>query len=150
MAKGPAHYAWKGGRKMSPRGYVLIHTLGHPRASKGYVLEHLLVAERAVGRLLPLPVVVHHIDGDTTCNDGHNLVVCPDQPYHNELHRKQRVLRAGGNPWTQRMCCDCGMLKETTAFYFSRGRYTSDCKECHCLAASRILRRRASGENQAT
>lgn len=145
MAKASAHYAWKGGRKISRRGYVLIHRLGHPRASKGYVFEHLLVAERAVGRLLLLPVVVHHIDGQKTRNDGCNLVVCPDQPYHNELHRKQRVFRAGGNPWTQRMCCDCGTLRETTAFYFSNGRFASDCKECHRRAASGTSRRRRSG-----
>lgn len=90
---GEANPAWKGGRKAGPSGYIAAYAPGHPRATKNYVLEHLLVAERALGRLLRGSEEVHHVDRNRANNDPGNLVICPDRAYHMLLHRRERALR---------------------------------------------------------
>lgn len=52
--------------------------------------EHILVAERALGKKLPKGAVVHHINLDTHDNRGSNLVICPNEAYHRLLHRRMR------------------------------------------------------------
>lgn len=79
--------------------YVVVYQPDHPRAgSKGFVLEHLLVAEKALGRVVPMLAQVHHVDDDGTNNDSSNLVLCENQEYHQLLHRRRRSLEATGNP----------------------------------------------------
>lgn len=79
--------------------YVMVLGPGHHRAnSRGGVLEHLLVAERALGRPLLLPAQVHHVDENTHNNAPSNLVICQDQSYHWVLHRRARAWEATGNP----------------------------------------------------
>jgi len=47
--------AWKEGRIIDSRGYVLVQVPSHPRATRGgYVYEHILVTEKVLGRpILP-------------------------------------------------------------------------------------------------
>ena len=79
-------------------GYRFVASPSHPRATeKGDVQEHILVAERAMGKPLPTKAVVHHMDGNRSNNDPKNLVVCQDQAYHLILHRRMRALRECGN-----------------------------------------------------
>lgn len=79
-------------------GYVRTLAVGHPRANpNGMTLEHLLVAERALGKSLPDGAQVHHVNGDRSDNRPANLVVCQDAAYHKLLHRRQRALKACGN-----------------------------------------------------
>lgn len=112
-------------------GYVLVYAPGHPRANNQYVFEHILVVEVAIGRFLPRPAVVHHVDGDTARNVNQNLVVLENQSEHRALHSRLTVLRAGGDPWTQRMCCVCHQPKDTASFNRPKGRaFSSDCIEC--------------------
>lgn len=85
-------------RFITANGYVRVRCIDHPRAVNGYVLEHILVAEKALGRFLPLGSPVHHVDGDRTNNAPSNLVVCEDAAYHNLLHRRMRALEASGDP----------------------------------------------------
>lgn len=95
-----------------------------------YVYRRLV--ERLVGRPLPESSVVHHVDGDRTNNEPGNLVVCPDQAYHMLLHARQRVIDAGGNPNTQKVCSACKEVLDKAAFSFSvswDGR-SHCCKEC--------------------
>ena len=65
---------WRGGRPGAD-GYSLILQPGHPRADhKGYVPEHVLVCEKALGKYLPDGAVPHHVTGKAgvkaTCYEG--------------------------------------------------------------------------------
>lgn len=78
-----------GNRYLSTHGYVVVTT--GPRRRQ---YEHILVAERAIGRHLrnfgrgnPKTEVVHHINGDKTDNRSNNLLVCTHE-YHVSLHHR--------------------------------------------------------------
>jgi hypothetical protein len=82
------HY--KGGVTIYPNGYRLIRIPEHPRAySNGFVYEHILVAERALGRPLVRGEVVHHNDGDKLNNDPSNLTIFKNQSAHMRHHSNQ-------------------------------------------------------------
>jgi hypothetical protein len=80
------------GPKPRHDGYV-----GHNVSGKTK-LEHVLVAERAIGKPLPPGAQVHHWDGDRGNNAPRNLVVCPDQAYHRLIHRRMAAFEACGDP----------------------------------------------------
>lgn len=54
--------------------------------------------------------------------------------YHKLLHYRTRVLKAGGNPNSDKMCCDCGVAKPLTEFNVMRANKSSGrqsvCREC--------------------
>lgn len=50
----------------------------HPRANKGRIQESILIAEKALGKPLYLPALVHHVNEDETDNSRGNLVICQD------------------------------------------------------------------------
>ncbi len=108
---------------------------GHPNAdAQGHVLEHILIAEKALGRILPPKAIVHHVDEDTFNNANQNLVICQDQAYHKLLHVRARIVRRGGNPNTDKFCRDCDSCKPLEAFnvrksHLSTGRQ-SVCRDC--------------------
>jgi hypothetical protein len=61
---GSAKAHWKGGRTYRRKGYVLIKTRDHPKATtNGYVFEHVLVMEALIGRFLVPGETVHHLNG---------------------------------------------------------------------------------------
>lgn len=74
---GEKHYKWKGGRVKSGCGYIYVQHKLHPRASKcgGYVFEHILVAEKTIGRPIREYEIVHHLNGIKTDNRPINLAV---------------------------------------------------------------------------
>lgn len=78
--------------------------------------EHISVAEKALGRKLPVGAIVHHVDDDKANNKPSNLVICPNQSYHLLLHARARIVDAGGNPNTQKLCSACKKLKLKDAF----------------------------------
>jgi len=61
------------------------------RKSNGWVKEHQLVMEAKLGRLLIGDEVVHHVDGDPTNNDPHNLVLFPNNTEHLAHHRGPKL-----------------------------------------------------------
>lgn len=68
---------WKGGETVTTHaggGYIKELTPGHPRADAGgYVLQHRLVVERQIGRLLKSTERVHHKNGNRQDNRPENL-----------------------------------------------------------------------------
>lgn len=87
---GDAHRK-KSGIKISSDGYRWIYQPnGHPRASRGgYVVEHQLVMEKYLGRILDTKSgeCIHHLDGDKLNNNINNLVLCKSISEHTLLHR---------------------------------------------------------------
>jgi len=117
-------------------GYRMVVKRDHPRAStNGCVQEHVLIAERALARILPIGAEIHHVDENPLNNANKNLVICENRRYHFLLHVRARVLRAGGNPNTQRVCCVCRRAKDFSEFNVSRrnvnGGVTTRCRECN-------------------
>ena len=82
-------------------GYITIVQKGRR------IGEHVLVAERALGRRLPRKACVHHVDENRMNNQPQNLVVCPSVGYHKLLHTRADALRAG-HPADWRKCWVCG------------------------------------------
>lgn len=68
----------------------------------------VIIAEAALGRHLPTRAQVHHFDEDTQNNVNRNLVICQDQDYHQLLHVRTRILKAGGDPNRDAICKNCG------------------------------------------
>jgi hypothetical protein len=71
-------------------GYLLVWQPTHDRADKsgayeGYVYEHILVAERALGRPLKRTEHVHHLDLNKVNNAPSNLLVL-SRASHAKLH----------------------------------------------------------------
>ncbi len=83
---GPKNPSWKGGRIMSSKGYVLVNAPHHPRQHNGYVLEHILVAERIIGRPLYKNEQVHHVNEKKDDNRPSNLQVLTALQ-HMRIHR---------------------------------------------------------------
>lgn len=106
--QGWRNYKWNGGKTTNNRGYILILQPEHPRATpKGYVPEHILIVEKAMGKFLSPKHKVHHFNEDTANNVNKNLVACEDQKYHLLLHRRKRALEACGHA-NYRKCGYCG------------------------------------------
>lgn len=88
---GPNNGRWKGGRKVNPRGYVLLWSPNHPRAMRGgYIYEHRLIMEKHLGRSLKKIEEVHHIDGNRQNNNIGNLRLFKNKAEHVSFERKQK------------------------------------------------------------
>ena len=73
-----------GSSGLSSQGYIRINT-----GSRKRQYEHVLKAEKALGRRLKPGEVVHHINCDRTDNRSENLLVCSHK-YHLQLHARMR------------------------------------------------------------
>lgn len=106
------HHARLKERRRMRGSRPLIYVPGHPRAdAAGWVYEHIVVAERALGRFLPAQHPVHHVNGIKQDNRPDNLVLCEDAAYHALLHQRQRAVAAGRTP-TARPCMHCLVIDE--------------------------------------
>ncbi len=83
--RGDASPNWKGGRRTTPKGYVMVLRPDHPRAQNGYVQEHRLAMEEHLGRPLLPTETVHHKNGVKHDNSIENLEVWGS--YHGNGHR---------------------------------------------------------------
>jgi Flp pilus assembly pilin Flp/predicted nucleic acid-binding Zn ribbon protein len=97
------------------QGYRLIPALYSPRTDGGQ-FEHRVIAERVLGGPLPKGAVVHHHDENTLNNSNQNLVICQSRTYHMLLHARMRVLAAGADPNTHKICDSCEQPLPLDAF----------------------------------
>lgn len=75
----------------APGGYVREYNPFHPNGSRrGLVMQHRLVMERHLGRLLNGAEVVHHKNGDRTDNHISNLELMKSQTHHMRHEHAER------------------------------------------------------------
>ena len=103
QSRGKFNAAWKGGSYINHSGYRLVRAYGHPRAQKGYVFEHILVAEKKIGRYISLNEHVHHINKDKLDNRPENLEVTTASE-HSTGHCAERYAEIR----SQEVECACG------------------------------------------
>jgi len=74
----------------------------HPKATKfGYVLEHRVILENYLGRLLDDDEVGHHLNGNKKDNRLENLDICLEN-LHKRYHSKKR-----GRKMAKLVCPQC-------------------------------------------
>jgi hypothetical protein len=72
-------------------GYIQKYHPEHPNHDfRGYVLEHRIVMEKVLGRLLTKKEVVHHKDHNKVNNDPDNLMLFPCQAAHVAYEKRER------------------------------------------------------------
>ena len=123
---------WKGGKSWSGNAkqkYTIIRNLDHPRAHNGYVHEHILVAEKVLGKLLPQGAVVHHRNKNSQDNRTNNLIICENDSYHQLLHRREKALKECGHA-TWRKCFFCHVYDDPVNLEYNKHSQASCHKEC--------------------
>jgi hypothetical protein len=131
--KGHKNPCWKGGKRQHSAGYTMVYSSDHPRAigkaeNGGAILEHILIAEKALGKPLPVGVPIHHY-GEKT--ENHKIVICQDAAYHTLLHQRTRLIqnqKTGG-----KVCTSCLVHKPFDQFYRDTSKFDqlrSQCKAC--------------------
>lgn len=129
---------WNGGQRKPPGDYSAIYCPDHPRAtSEGYVLEHLIIVERVIGKPLFPPAEVHHFDEDRTNNRHSNLIVCEDHAYHFLLHLRLRALKACGNP-NFRKCVYCHQWDDPASMMHHSKKSSFSHRECNRLYCQKL------------
>ena len=89
--RGSGNGMWKSGALVNIAGYRMIHMPHHPKAQKprGYILEHRIIPEAYLGRVLDDDETVHHIDKMKLNNFPENLAVLSRKDhtrFHNGEH----------------------------------------------------------------
>ena len=83
-------YEFGGHEKKRNDGYIKVYVPDHPHATAdGYVMKHILVMEREIGRLLNPDEVVHHKNRIRDDNRIENLQLMTKHD-HMSMHMKMR------------------------------------------------------------
>lgn len=124
-----------------PRHFLRGHSARRMEARRYQVRDgirvHVARAEKSLGRPLPLGAVVHHADGSTSPTAP--LVICQDGGYHSFLHARMRVVRAGGNPNTEKVCSACKAVKPLTDFNSDKSKYAGVATQCRACQRDAVL-----------
>lgn len=93
---GSKHPLWNGGSNIRKDGYRRIICHGHPRTlnkKDNYVLEHIVIMEKHIGRYLNKDEQVHHLNGNRSDNRIENLVIVTPEE-HTRIHQEKRYGRS--------------------------------------------------------
>jgi hypothetical protein len=97
-------------KKTTKNGYILVKVPEHPKNHNGWVLEHVLVAERMLRRVIVCGESVHHINEIKHDNRQINLFVCY-RAEHDKAHGMNAVYSKKLHPsWICRTCSVCGRI----------------------------------------
>jgi hypothetical protein len=97
-------------------GYYVIYCPDNPNAMKdGYVYEHVLVAQKMLGRLLEENEVVHHLDFNRANNLPSNLQIL-EKGQHTKIHNwinntpglKDEIIKRAKKGHHVKRCLCCG------------------------------------------
>lgn len=75
-----------------------VHKAGYIMMRNSYgslSYEHVILAEKALGKPLPYGVVVHHMNAPDDNHGAFKLIVCPNQAYHMLLHKRMEQFGYG-------------------------------------------------------
>lgn len=98
---------------MEKEKYKVLYLPNHHRAfSNGTVYEHIVVAEKKIGRKLKDNEVVHHIDKNKSNNSPENILVFRSSAEHTAHHNGMKfMIDEEGIAYVEEninYCCDCG------------------------------------------
>ena len=114
----------RGDGTITKHGYISICINGKKKQ------EHVLIAEKVIGKELPAMAEVHHINNIGTDNRNNNLIICPSRAYHKLLHVRETALNECGNA-NYRKCPFCKEYSDPHVMKHnasSRYYYHSSCK----------------------
>lgn len=132
--RGAGNPKWRGGRFKVGNGYVYAYAPDHPHATQaGYVLEHRLVVERVLGRLIDPAEIVHHRNHVRDDNRPDNLQVMPGVREHRIHH----------GYYQPEPCGACGATVMRSAAHRRRWNQAFCNRRCAALAGSRAAASRA-------
>ncbi len=128
-------------RRVTVAGYIEVRDPNNRKY--GFILEHRLVMEQSIGRLLESKEEVHHLNHKRDDNRIENLMLCADSKEHLAQHAKERLLAYGGVENRDKWCSKCKTVKTVSEFYRSDSRGKNQCsaycKPC-CADAQRAQR----------
>ena len=108
-------------KTITKEGYVYV-------GPEGGRLEHIAIAEKALGKKLPSRAQVHHVNGTRSDNAKNNLVICPSGKYHKLLHTRSAAFDATGDA-NKRRCAYCGKYDDAENLYiWERIAHHKSCK----------------------
>lgn len=143
-AAGDHNPHWKGGEITKTNGYIMVYAPDHPRRDRrNYVLQHIIVAEKVLGRYLKDPECIHHVDEDPGHNKNGNFVICEDKAYHMLIHRRKRAFEACGHAnWIKCKYCKQHDDPKNMAIYEGHGYHRS----CQAEMKRKLYRQRTGGQ----
>lgn len=84
--------SWKGGRRKSTQGYIIVIVYNHPNSYKNEVFEHVIVMEKCLERYITREECIHHINCIKDDNRIENLYLCKNISEHKIIHNQMELL----------------------------------------------------------